>query len=129
MAKTDAMWRKIFNEAREAGITAGKAAVPTPMVLVEDTGALFWVSRPGKTYVVDEGPFGWAWVKVHPGTSSFARWLVKAGRGEKSYNGGGIEIWISDHDSSVVRKEAHAEALAAVLREHEIRAYAGSRLD
>ena len=42
-----------------------------------------------------EGVCGFAWVKVSPGNSSFAKWLVKNKMARKGYYGG-VEINISD---------------------------------
>jgi hypothetical protein len=85
-------------------------------------------SPPVKSWYVPEGPCGFAWVTVRPGTSSFAKWLVKTGKGSKAY-GGGVSIWIGDYNQSIARKEAHARAMAEVFTNAGITAYADSRLD
>jgi hypothetical protein len=68
-------------------------------------------------------------VNVSAGSSSFATWLVRCGHARKSYYGG-VDIWISAHGQSVDRKEAHAQAMASVLKEKlGVNAHAMSRLD
>lgn len=117
-AKFEIVWAEASSEASKAGA----AAATTPMVVAED--------RPGgQRWYVPEGACGFAWVKVRPGTSAFAKWLVKTGKARASYQGG-VQIWISEHQQSVERKEAHARKLAEVLREKlGVEAYADSRLD
>ena len=79
-------------------------------------------------YYVGDGPCGFAWVTVKPGTSSFAKWLVKQGYASKAY-GGGVQIWISEHNQSLERKTAHARVMAERLREYGFKAYSNSRID
>jgi len=117
-----AQFRAVYDRAYAAGLAAGNNAIPTPMVVTD--------AMHGKQWYVEDGACGFAWIRVRPATSSFARWLLKekivSGR---SYNGG-VDIWISDHNQSVTRKEAHARAMADVLRsELGINCYADSRLD
>ena len=82
-----------------------------------------------KEYYEPEGMCGFAWVKIRPGNSSFAKWLVKNKLARSAY-GGGVDIWISGFNQSVERKEACARAMAEVLRnELGVNAYADSRLD
>jgi malate synthase len=72
---------------------------------------------------------GFAWIKIRPATSAFAKWLVKTGKARPAY-GGGLSIWISAHNQSMERKEAHARAMAKVLSEKlGINCYAESRMD
>jgi hypothetical protein len=126
-------YERIYREAWNAGYTAGVNAEPTPMIVGEET-TLFSgkidTSKP--TYFVPEGACGFAWVTVRPGNCGFANWLRKTGKGRKSYYGG-MEIWISEHNQSVERKERHAYAMANSLSkalEGEVGSVtAGSRLD
>lgn len=121
MSKTPATkWAALWADAAAAGKAAGDAAVPDPMVVTTGDGA--------KSWYVSEGPCGFAWVNVKPGTSAFARWLVKAGLARKSYYGG-VDVWVSDYGQSIARKEAAARAIARVLSDAGITAYAQSRLD
>lgn len=123
---------KVFAEAKAAGLAAGAAAAPLPMVVAE-ADVLSGAALPGgKRWYVPEGACGFAWVKVRPGNSAFARWLVKSGKARAAYSGG-VDIWISDHNQSVARKEAHAAAMAEALRvglnDPKLSIYSDSRLD
>lgn len=75
------------------------------------------------------GACGFAWINVKPGTSRFARWLKQQGLARPDSCYGGVCIWISDYNQSILHKEKHAAAMAEVLRSHGIKASAGSRLD
>lgn len=121
-------FEKLFGDAHAAGWAAGNYVTPTPMIVA---GTSFDErGRPVTTVYppVMDGACGFAWVKVRPGTSSFARWLVKAGHARAAY-GGGVEVWVSYFNQSVARKEAYAEAFAKVLNDAGVHAFAGSRLD
>lgn len=114
-------FRKVFGKAVAKGLAAGYGAIPDPMVVTEGSG--------GKSWFVRDGVCGFAWVTVRPGTSSFARWLVKTGQGRKAY-GGGVDIWVSGFGQSMQRKEAYAYAMAKVITDElGVSAYAGSRMD
>lgn len=118
-----------YAKAYAAGKAAGEAALPTPMVVSEHVNPLDDNSAVKRAWYVSEGACGFAWVTVAPGTSSFAKWLVKGKRARKAYRGG-VEIWIGEFGQSVDRKSAMAGKMAEVLREElGIEAYAGSRLD
>ena len=128
-----AKYAELFSKAVAAGYAAGNGAEPVPMI-VGSAKSLFGsemdLSKP--RYFVADGACGFAWVKVRPGNSRFAKWLVKEGHAHKAYSGG-VDIWISAHNQSVARKEAHAGAMADVLREglsgENVSVYADSRLD
>lgn len=113
-------FRTLIEQATAAGRAAGEAIQPRPMNIVNPAT--------GQRYHVAEGVCGFATVRVTPGTTSFARWLVKEGIGYAAY-GGGVAIPIHAHEQSLERKQAHANAFAAVLREQGIKAYPESRLD
>jgi len=82
-----------------------------------------------QTYApVTAGVCGFAWVKIQPATSSFARWLKKNDLARKGY-GPGIDISISAYGQSMTRKAAYAGAFASVLRDAGIRAHSQSRMD
>jgi predicted nucleic acid-binding Zn finger protein len=115
----DAEFAALYLKARQAGLDAGSAEKTSTMVVVGH----------GQRYVVPEGPCGFAWVVVKPGTSAFARWLVKKGYASKHYYGG-VSIWVSDFNQSMERKYAYAAAFAEVLRQGGIEnCYADSRMD
>lgn len=118
-----AAYRDIIVRAEQAAREAYKAAAPEPMTVQDD--------RTGQTWHVSEGVCGFAWVTVFPGTSSFARWLVKAEVGRKAYRGG-IQIWMRG-GQSYERKSAAANAYADTLRAAPelagLRIHAGGRLD
>jgi len=124
----------LFREAWVAAVAAGRAAGngirPTPMVVTEHANPMDDNSRAERSWYVSEGACGFAWVTVRPGNSAFANWLKKNGYARPAY-GGGVQIWISDYNQSVDRKEAHASAMAKVLREKLgiDSIYADSRLD
>lgn len=117
-------FQAVYAKAVQAGMAAGQGAAPTPMVVVGGV--------PGETpkaWYVSEGACGFAWVNVRPGTSAFAKWLVANKVARKAYEGG-VQIWVSEFNQSMARKEAYAEAMAAVFRnELGVKAYAGSRMD
>jgi hypothetical protein len=116
----DEFFRLVYNDAYKAGLDAGNACIPEPMN-VSDGKAVWHVA---------DGACGFAWIVIKPGTSAFARWLVRNDYASKAYHGG-IQIWISEHNQSIMRKEAHARAMANVLREKLTLStvYVESRLD
>jgi hypothetical protein len=130
MASRDREWQDLWEAAEAKGFAAGDAAVPAPMI-VGDSVSLFSdeIDYTKKTFFVSEGVCGFAWIKVTPGTSSFARWLVKTGKSRGKAYGGGVDIWVSHYGQSMTRKEAFARAVTSVLREAGINAYAQSRMD
>jgi len=114
MAKDEAHSR-LFTEAAQAGSDAGNAHEPRPMTI--------------KGYApITGGVCGFAWVTIRPATSSFARWMKKKGHARPAY-GGGVQVWISHYSQSMEKKMAYAQAMADVLTEGGIKAYAGSRMD
>lgn len=115
---------EIYRAASAAGRAAGQAHSPTPMGVypVDLRG-----NRLGPTEVVEDGVCGFAWVKI-AGNTSFGRWAKKEGIARSAY-GGGLQIWISDYGQSMERKEAHARAMAKVLNNNGVKAYAQSRMD
>jgi len=124
----DRQFAKLWKKAKEAGMKAGENTQPTPMLLTEREQPFDRTSKVVQTWYVQEGPCGFAWITVRPGTTAFARWLKKHAHGHKGYYGG-VEVFIDEHGQSIERKEAHAHALAAILREAGINATVGSRLD
>ena len=125
----DREFERLYNDAMAAGRVAAAKTVPTPMAVQNARGLTdgFDWNRPYE--VVSDGVCGFAWVKVRPATSAFAKWLKKTGKVRNLAYTGGYDIWISDYNQSMQRKEAHAEAMAEVLRNAGIKAYAQSRMD
>lgn len=78
----------------------------------------------------DRGACGFAWVEVHPATTSFARWCVGNGHGRRMSRGlsfGGFAFDYRGQNVDVF--EAGARAFADVLSQAGINATAHSRLD
>ena len=128
-----AAFEAAFAKAAAAGKAAGEAAKPQAMMVSEPSNPLAaGYSPPKAMWYVPEGVCGFAWVKVSPGNSPFANWLKKNKLARKAYSGG-VEIWISDFNQSMDRKEACASAMAKVLNEElagsGLQIYANSRMD
>jgi len=125
---------QLWQEAKEAGMSALKAADPIPMTVTDGT----------QNWHVEGGVCGFAWVSFkHKGeTGKFLNYLKKLGLVEtaqtgrhgqsveitKSY-GGGFSYWVSEGGQSMQRKEAFAFAMSKYLRNNGIECYAGSRMD
>lgn len=118
-----ALWGKALAAARKAHAEA----IPTPMT-VFDANADGTPKVGGDRYYVNEGACGFGYVTVNPGTSSFARWLVKNAGAYKHYYGG-VRVSTNFGSQSIARADAAACAMADVLREAGIKAYASSNLD
>lgn len=125
---TDTALAALFAKARAAGLAAGEAMTPTPMVVRQHASPLDDASPVTKSWFVSEGPCGFAWITLRPGTSPAARFAKKALGARKGYHGG-MEIWVGEFGQSIARKEAFARAFADVLTEAGFTAYAGSRMD
>ena len=118
---------RIYKEAYEAGLKAGKE-VGVPKFIVGDAiGLSDQIDYSKKTYVL-EGLCGFAWINISPARGAFVTYLKSINVGGKAYYGG-YEIWVREFGQSVDRKEAFAGAFAEVLRKYGINASAGSRLD
>lgn len=121
-------FQAIYDEAHAAGMAAGNAACPAPMV-VGDAKSLFSneidYSKP--TYYVADGVCGFAWVHLD-GRAPFAKWAKENNLGHKGYPKG-FDIWCGEFGQSMQRKEAYAGAFARVLKAHGIDAYMQSRMD
>jgi hypothetical protein len=129
-ARHGALWRRAW----AAGVAAAEAHTPTPMTVVERANPLADImgGDPGPVVrqyePVADGVCGFAWVTIHPGNSSFARWLTKQDLARPHYRGG-VQVWISAYNQSYERKSVHAQAMAEALREEGVQAYSGGRLD
>lgn len=126
---SEQMMEQIYQEAREAGIRAGNAANPAPMVVQEHENMMDDSSPVKKQWVVPDGPCGFAWIIVKPGTSRFAKFLKARQYGKPDSYQGGVRIWVGDFNQSMMRKEAYAKAFADALRKYGIKASDYSRMD
>lgn len=66
----------------------------------------------GRSYVVEGGACGFAWIVIKPGNCGFANWLKKNGHAHAAY-GGGIQVSVREGGQSMTLKEAYANAFAA----------------
>lgn len=112
------LYQKIYEDAHKSGIEAVKKASIVPMTVM--SGSQKWF--------IEDGVCGFAWVKVMPANSKFARFLVQKGVAKKAYDGG-VNMWIGDFNQSLQKKEVYARAFANVLKKHGVNAYADSRID
>ena len=119
----------LYQQAHAAGMVAALAKTPVPMVVQQHRRVLDDNSPVVKSWKVDSGICGFAWVKIRPATTAFARWLVKEGKGKVSNYEGGVTIWASGFGQSYERKMAYAGAFAQVLGKAGINAYPAGRLD
>ena len=121
-------YETVWDAAVEAGNRAAVAAIPAPMVVQQHDSPLDDGSPVVRQWVVDDGPCGFAEVRLPKGNTSFAHWAKKNAGFRKHYYGG-LSFWVSDFGQSMERKYAFARAAASILNEHGIDAYASSRLD
>lgn len=124
----DLIHQVVWEAAVKAGRAAGDKCRPTPMMVTQHANVLNDNSPAVKTWRVDSGVCGFAWVVIKPGTSSFARWLIKHKLAGKHYYGG-VSIWVSEYGQSMERKIAYARAMSEYLNKVGIRAYPGDRMD
>lgn len=118
---TESQMMALYLKGDMAGKSLAAACVPAPMTVVDTIS--------GKVYEpIAAGVCGFAWVKIRPGTSSFAKFLVRKGIARRSYSGG-VDIWISAYGQSYEKKLAYARGMAGVLAEAGFDAYASGRLD
>lgn len=122
--------KRLIKQAHTAGMKAGNAAAPTPMIVGTPT-ELFGndIDPTKKTYYVSEGVCGFAWVNVKPANGKTAKELVAQDMARKDSYYGGVTVWVHQFNQSMVRKEAYARAFANVLETAGVRAYAQSRMD
>jgi hypothetical protein len=129
MTGTNSQFQALWDKAVEAGKAAGNATKPRAMIVGSPSTPFGNDIDPNQqTWYEPEGVCGFAWVKIRPATTPFARFLKKMGYASPAYNGG-LEVWISDYNQSMQRKEAHARAMAKVFSDAGINAYADSRMD
>lgn len=140
MSKAD--MKALIARAGEAGEAAFRGAVPTPMVVYTPrdvmgslTGGDDGGADPSQPiYGVSEGICGTAWVNVKPGGSRFARYLLSEGMARRDSYAGGVamstwKVCGDRYSQSYARWDAAATAIAKVLREAGIEAWAQSRID
>ena len=127
--QNEVKFRVIYNEACQAGLIAGEQIKPIPMTVGTPT-SLFSneLDNTKPVYVVEGGVCGFASIIIKPGTSSFAKWLMKNALAHKHYYGG-VNIWVSGFGQSMTRKEAYARAFSEVLKKYGINNYVESRMD
>jgi len=121
-------FERLYAAADAAGKAAADAIVPIPMVVGTPTtvlGSDIDYSKP--TYFVEGGVCGFAWISFK-GNTAFGRWAKSTGLATKGYPTG-LTIRANGYGQSLQRKEAYAQAFAAVLREGGVTAYAESRMD
>ena len=119
----------LYAKAHAAGMAAGNACVPVPMVVLHRADPLNDNSPVVKRYApVMGGVCGFAWIKVRPARGSFYDYCKANGLGMKDYDGG-WSIWAREFGQSMECKEAYAYAFAGVLNEAGIKAYPMSRMD
>ena len=111
MNKSSDNFDVLYAEALAAGRAAGEA------------WELSDGSKSGTDHMIrNNGPIGFAWVKIRLTNSEFGRWLKQTGEVQCLAYNRGYDIWISGYNRCVKRKKAHAEAMAAVLRDGGINA-------
>lgn len=122
--------KNLYDKAHTAGMKALHSAVPTPMVVGEETFPFSGeIDLTKRLYHLPEGPCGFAWINIKPGNSRFARFLKENELARPDSYYGGVTVWVRYGDQSIELKEAYAGAFAKVLQEAGVRAYAQSRLD
>jgi hypothetical protein len=116
----------LYNQAREAGLSAAQAAQVNPMIVNAHKNPLDANSEITQSYFVADGVCGFASVVIK--NIKFANGLKKMNIGRKNY-GGGYCISVQDFNQSLTRKEVYAHAFAEVLRANGVDAYVDSRMD
>lgn len=124
-------YQKIHADCHAAGLNAGVAVTPTPMLVGTAKSLLSnEIDYTKPTYRVDDGPCGFAYINIYPGNSKLANAYKKLGLARKAY-GGGVTVNVYEFGQSYERKMAYARAYAEKLREltGEARIYPDGRLD
>jgi hypothetical protein len=122
-------FQRIYDEAHAAGMSAGEAAVPAPMIVGSPSTPFGNDVDPSKRmYYVADGVCGFAWVHLPKANTAFAKFCRDNRLGHKAYKAG-WDIWVGGFGQSMQRKEAYAGAFARVLKDHGIEAYMQSRMD
>ena len=127
---TKTQCKAIYAEAYTAGKLAGDTVGVVPMIVgtpITPFGSDIDYTK--KTYFVEGGVCGFAWVHIDPARGAFVNWCKANKRGGKSYYGGYDLREDGGYGQSLQRKEAFCGAFAEVLRKYGINAYAQSRMD
>lgn len=120
---------RLVTKAHEAGLEAGNASTPVPMVVEQHADPTDDNSPVEGKWFVEGGACGFAWVLIRPATSSFARWAKKNVPGAHNDYYGGLGISCHEFGQSMQRKEAYCRAYAKVLDEAGIDCSVRSRMD
>lgn len=129
-------YTKIMAEAHDAGMAAGNAHAPAPMVVAQHENMLDDNSPVEKAWYVSSGVCGFAYVITNEhGNGKFVKYLKSIGKGygcgagERYYYGGYYAHYVSEFGQSYEKKRAFASAFVKVLNSYGIKAYADGRLD
>lgn len=122
--------------ADKAGKDAVQSAKIIPMIVGQETFLFSGVIDYTKHIeYIESGVCGFAWVDVFPQHKGNTRLgkderyvLERFGFSKNDYTKT-YQLWISDFNQSMQKKEGYARAYAEVLRENGIKAYSGSRMD
>lgn len=127
-------FQELWDTAEKAGKEAARVHEVVPMVVVE--ADLFDRPLPGaKPEFVADGVCGLAWVEVRPASSvgrrdcELVKWLRRNKIGSYDEYRKCWSVAIHDYNQCMQRKEAHAEAMAKVLRDRGFNARARAWMD
>lgn len=120
-----ATFKRVWNEAWGAGLIAGRAHCPTPMVVQQHANPMDDSSPVVQEWgPIEGGVCGFANVCVAPANCSFAKWLREnyreTNQGFDPYSDYHkcVMISVSEYGQSYERKCAHARAVADYLKQH-----------
>lgn len=125
---SDAQCRELHARAHQAGLDAGNAAIPAPMVVEEHLHPMDDTSPVIYRETVNEGICGFAWIIVRPGNGAYAKWMRRVLSTRRGFEGG-EQLTVFGFGQSLTRKDAYADAYSKVLRDAGVRAYGMSRAD
>lgn len=121
--------KSLVATAKAAGCAAASACQPVAMVVREADVITGRALPGGRSYSVEGGVCGFAWIQVRPGNCAVANYLKANEGARKDSYFGGVALSVRDYGQSMQRKEAYATAFAQVLREAGVNAYMNSRMD